>query len=347
MALVQNDSGPSIDARLGVKEKATIPPQDDSARKAGDWVLSASRQFAKLQWRDGSVSASHVRWPFDGRIYSAPTAGRALHQPCHAPWSHATPGAANQSIEFDCDSEEDVLLSLEIIRTTTIVVRGLARVLGGLTKEQKHLAANFLNTAMAGASYIYKSILRFHLLPLSRGQVRGTLELRSTAHLVAAALYELAAAFEHGSLFMQIFSVQGSAVECTLHRDMRPDPPPVLDELNVRMQIANGSIAARVDELEALLHTQSSSVSQISMWTEALLAMLLGVQADPIEELFERWVSFGKLWRVVEHAIVYADAHGVGVLDEAQRRQHACEHAGTIANAPAAADWASGSAGKT
>ena len=127
---------------------------------------------------------------------------------------------------------------------------------------------------------------------------------------------------------------------------MLPDAPPALAEPSVHAHIANGSIAARVDELEALLHSPSIALSQIADWTDSLLAMLLGVRADPIEELFERWISFSKSWHVVGGMIVVgADGSRVESLDVAQHSQYGCERVEMVVEAPLAADWLSGSAG--
>ena len=107
------------------------------------------------------------------------------------------PGGGNIGIDFGQDTDNDQQASLEIVRTTSAVVRALARVLGGLSTDQKHLAPDYLFATLPGAAYLYKTVLRFHLLPLSRGQVTASLDLRSASHVAASALYELAAAFGH------------------------------------------------------------------------------------------------------------------------------------------------------
>ena len=103
-------------------------------------------------------------------------------------------------------------------------------------------------------------------------------------------------------------------------------------------------MAARVDELEALLQLRTTALADVHSWIDELLLLLLTLDAartsDPVSELDARWPAFGKSWRVVdEQLVVLSDAIGdaVGKVDGAA---HGC-----VAVGDAEATWLSGSGG--
>ena len=182
----------SVSAAVGVGADST----DVRRNRPMEWVERMARDLTALQWPDGSITAAAVRWPFNGAAHADAAAADDFHQ---SRWSVVAGGGGgyttNRSIAFATDPSATADTAIGIIRTTAAACRALALVLPDA--QDWSWRARAVAAAAASGWYLFKSVLRFHLLPLSRAAdsavVSVSPKVRAAALSAAHALYELSA----------------------------------------------------------------------------------------------------------------------------------------------------------